>query len=34
MMVPQAIKDLKDLSKRTGGQLTIVKENGEHEVVK
>ena len=34
MMVPQAIKDLKDLSKRTGGQLTIVKENGEHEAVK
>ncbi|MGJ8697003.1 MAG: vWA domain-containing protein [Verrucomicrobiaceae bacterium] len=33
MMVPQAIRDLKDLSDRTGGQLTIVKENGDREIV-
>ncbi len=34
MMVPKAIEDLKDLSKSTGGQLTIVKEGGERELVK
>jgi hypothetical protein len=34
MMVPKAINDLKDLSSRTGGQLTIVKQNGEREAVK
>ena len=34
MMVPKAIDDLKDLSKKTGGQLTIVSEGGKRELVK
>ncbi|MDB4668234.1 VWA domain-containing protein, partial [Akkermansiaceae bacterium] len=34
MMIPKAVDDLKDLSRRTGGLMTIVKENGVREVVK
>lgn len=33
MMVPRAVQDLKDLADRTGGQLTIVKEDGQREIV-
>lgn len=33
MMVPRAVKDLKGLADRTGGQLTMVNADGKHEIV-